>query len=153
MNILDKLEEQYQEIDDYFSKLEFEARTRGWNRKVEKYKNRRKTNDQAYFLFIFTRLEDKIREESAKLIQRKKRSISSWRQRAAWDLLPSQPSANLRFQSRLALLREKGGSDFNLVVEYYKERNSIAHGGEFIKPINMPTEIAKMKRIYGELKA
>jgi len=153
MNILDKLEEQYQEIDGYFSKLEFEARTRGWNRKVEKYKKRRKTNDQAYFLFIFTRLEDKIREESAKLIQRKKISISSWRQRAAWDLLPSQPDGNLRFQSRLALLCEKGGNEFNLVLEYYKERNSIAHGGEFIKPINMPTEIAKMKRIYRELKA
>lgn len=153
MNILDKLEEHYQKIDDYFSKLEFEARSRGWKRKVEKYKNRRKIIDQAYFLFIFTRLEDRIREESAKRIRSKKKSISSWRQRAAWDLLPSEPDGNLHFKNRLALLCEKGGKNFNLVWEYYKERNSIAHGGEFITPISMPTVIPEMKRLYRELKA
>lgn len=153
MNILDKLEEQYQEIDGYFSKLEFEARARGWNRKVEKYKKRRKTNDQAYFLFIFTRLEDRIREESAKLIRSKKNTLSSWRRRAAWDLLPSRPDAPLPFRNRLALLCEKGGTDFNRISEFYAERNSIAHGGEFITPISMPTVIPEMKRLYKDLKA
>jgi hypothetical protein len=52
----------------------------------------------------------------------------------------------------LALLTEKGGRDFNLVSDYYKERNSIADGGSFINPISMPTVIIELKRLYSVLK-
>lgn len=153
MNIFDELEAQYNEIDNQYSSIEFDCSRRGWSRKEQEYKRKREINDQAYFVFMFSRLEDRIREESAKLIRKKKSSISSWKQKASWEILPSQPDAELHFKKRLTLLTEKGGRDFNLVSDYYKERNSIAHGGSFISPISMPTVIVELKRLYRILKA
>lgn len=152
MNIFDELEAQYNEIDNQYSSREFEAMHRGWTKKERKYQRKREINDQAYFLFMFSRLEDKIREESSELIVKKKASISSWKQKAAWEILPDSPSAELHFKKRLALLAEKGARDFNLVSDYYKERNSIAHGGNFIRPISMPTVISELKRLYKLMK-
>jgi hydroxymethylpyrimidine pyrophosphatase-like HAD family hydrolase len=103
MNIFDELEVQYHEIDNQYSSIEFDCIRRGWNRKEQKYKRKREINDQAYFVFMFSRLEDRIREESAKLIRKKKSTISSWKQKASWEILPSQPDAELHFKKRLAL--------------------------------------------------
>ncbi len=153
MSVFDELEAQYNEIDEQYSLLEFEASSRRWVRKEKQYQRKREINDQAYFLFMFSRLEDRIREESSKLIRRKKRSIFSWKQRAPWEILPSQRSNGLSIKKRLALLAKKGGSDFNIVSEYYKQRNSIAHGGSFTCPISMPTVILEFKRLHRRLKA
>lgn len=153
MNIFDQLEAQYNEIDKQYSLIEFKAVCRNWIKKEQKYQRKREINDQAYFVFMFSRLEDRIREESSNLITRKKSTISSWKQKAPWEILPNQPYAELHFKKRLALLTEKGATDFNLVSYYYKERNSIAHGGSFTSPISMPTVIADLKRLYRVLKA
>jgi len=153
MNIFDELEAQYNEIDGRYSSGEFDCGQRGWHRKKQEYRRKRKINDQAYFVFMFSRLEYRIREESAKLIRKKKGSISSWKQRAAWEILPGRPDAELHFRKRLALLTEKGGRDFNLVSGYYRERNSVAHGGSFINPVIMPNVITELKRLYRILKA
>lgn len=153
MSIFDELESQYDEIDNKYSSIEFDARVKGWSNKEIRHRRKRELNDQAYFLFMFSRLEDRIRIESSDLIKKKKTSIVSWRQRAAWDILPSSPRDNFPFKKRLALLTEQGGSDFNLIVDYYKERNSIAHGGSFTRPISMPTVIFEFKRLYKIIKA
>lgn len=153
MSLFDELETQYNEIDTEYSSKEFEVSSKGWVRKEEKYRRKRELNDQAYFLFMFSRLEDRIRQESSTLITKKQSSISSWKQRAAWDILPSTAKAEMPFKTRLALLAKKGFSDYNLVVDYYKERNSIAHGGSFISAINMPTVISEFKRLYRAIKA
>jgi len=83
MNIFDELEAQYNEIDSRYSFMEFDCGRRGWHRKKQEYRQKREINDQAYFVFMFSRLENRIREESARLIRKKKRSISSWKQRAS----------------------------------------------------------------------
>lgn len=153
MSIFDELEAQYDEIDNQYSSKEFEARTNGWNNKEQQYQRKRELNDQAYFLFMFSRLEDRIRTQSAALITKKQTSIQSWRQRAAWDILPSTSREDYPFKKRLALLTEKGATDYTLVSDYYKERNAIAHGGSFTRPISMPTVISELKRLYRILKA
>ncbi len=153
MRVFDELEALFNEIDNRYSSIEFEARSKGWNNKEQQYQRKRKLNDQAYFLFMFSRLEDRIRIQSTELIIKKQASIQSWRQRAAWDILPSSSSVNYPFKKRLALLTKKGASDYTLVSDYYKERNSIAHGGSFTRPISMPTVITQLKRLYRILKA
>ena len=153
MSIFDELEAQYNEIDNEYSSIEFDAISRGWSKKEARYKRKRELNDQAYFLFMFSRLEDWIRQQSAALITKKQTSLSTWKQRAAWDILPNGASDEMPFKKRLALLSEKGQRDYNLIVDYYKERNSIAHGGNFISPISMPTVIAELKRLYGVIRA
>jgi len=152
MSIFDKLGEQYQEIDDLYVGIELEARSRGWHKKESLYQDKRVLNDQAYFLFMFSRLEDRIRAQSSKLIDKKRKTIRSWKQRAAWDILPTSPKADYPFKKRLALLVEQGSHDYNLIVDYYQERNSIAHGGSFTKPIVMPTVIHELKRLYQLIK-
>lgn len=152
MNIFDELASQYDEIDKDYARIEFEAESKGWNKKEAKYRRKRELNDQAYFLFMFSRLEDRIRQQSAMLITKKQTSITSWKQRAAWDILPKNAIDEMPFKKRLALLTSKGGNDYNLIIEYYKERNSIAHGGSFISQISMPTVIAELKRLYDVVK-
>ncbi len=152
MSIFDRLGEQYQEIDDLYVGIELEARSKGWHKKECLYQQKRVLNDQAYFLFMFSRLEDRIREQSSKLIDKKRKTIRSWKQRAAWDILPTSPRADYPFKKRLALLVEQGSSDYNLIADYYQERNSIAHGGSFTKPIVMPTVIYELKRLYQLIK-
>ena len=153
MNLFDELEAQYNEIDRQYSSKEFEASRRGWNRKEEKYHRKRELNDQAYFLFMFSRLEDHIRLESSTLISKKQSSISSWKQRSSWDILPNSARGEMPFKNRLALLAQKGFQDYNLIIGYYKERNSIAHGGNFTSAINMPTVISEFKRLYKKIRA
>lgn len=82
MSVFEELETQYNEIDDVYSSREFQAHCKGWVRKEQYYRRKREINDQAYFLFMFTRLEERIREQSALLVQRKRNSIRSWKQRA-----------------------------------------------------------------------
>ena len=153
MSIFSELEAQYNDIDNEYSLVEFEALTKGWQKKEAKYRRKRELNDQAYFLFMFSRLEDRIRQESSRLITKKQSSITSWKQRSVWDMLPNGASDEMPFKKRLILLVEKGQSDYNLVVTYYKERNSIAHGGNFTSSIIMPTVISEFKRLYNVVKA
>lgn len=152
MTVFDELQSQYDDIDNEYSSIEFDARAKGWNNKESQYRRKRELNDQTYFLFMFSRLEDRIRTESSALITKKKNSISSWRQRAAWDILPSSARADFPFKKRLALLTEQGGGSFNSIVEFYKERNAIAHGGTFTRAISMPTVISEFKSLYKILK-
>lgn len=152
MNVFTQLEKQYLSIDSMYASKEFLARSRGWHRKEAEFQKKRETNDQAYFLFMFTRLEDRIKDLSNTLIINKKNSIGSWRQRAAWDTLPTGSNSRINFKSRLALLTDRNGGDFTLVTMYYVERNSIAHGGNFTSPISMPNAIADFKRLYRDLK-
>ncbi len=152
MNVFKQLESQYLSIDSIYASEQFLARSRGWYRKEAEFQAKRETNDQAYFLFMFTRLEERIKDLSNTLIVNKKNSIGTWRQRAAWDILPTGNNSRINFKHRLAMLTDKDGSDFALVKMYYSERNSIAHGGNFTSPISMPTAIADFKRLYRELK-
>jgi hypothetical protein len=153
MRIFDELEAQYYDIDDRYSLVEFEAANKSWSKKEQKLKRMRELNDQAYFLFMFSRLEDRIRQESSSLIIKKKGVISSWKQRAAWDILPSGTDGQPTFKNRLALLTDKSANDYRIVCAYYNERNSIAHGGSFTSSISMPIVVPEFKRLYRLLKA
>ena len=153
MNIFDELSSQYQEIDDYYTSKEFEARSKGHHRKELKWRRKRELNDHAYFLFMFTRLEDRIREESSKLIDNRQRNLSNWKQRRAWEILPkSKKSSKIHFKQRVALLTEKGQSHYNLISDYYDLRNQIGHGGNFTTPVSIPNVVLDMKNLYAILK-
>lgn len=58
MSIFDELEAQYNEIDNEYAAIEFEAMSKGWTKKEGKYRRKRELNDQAYFLFIKTGRQD-----------------------------------------------------------------------------------------------
>jgi len=152
MAIFDDLEGQYNSIDNQYATGEFQASRSGATRKEAEFRKKREINDQAYFLFMFSRLEDRVNQEAEKLIKRKTTSRASWKQKAPWDNLPKEVK-DIPFKNRLALLAERGKQDFNLISDYYLERNSIAHGGGFKRPINMPDAIANFIRLYKAIRA
>lgn len=153
MNIFDQLGEIYTEIDSTYASIEVIAHSQGHQKKESDYFAKRKINDQAYFLFMFTRLEDRVRSLSDKLIDQKLAILSDWKSKRSWEIIQKQKvNDTLHFMNRVSLLTPKGGSNFNLIKQYYDQRNNIGHGGTFTTTVIIPTVIADMKQLYKDLK-
>ncbi len=153
MNIFDELGTIYSEIDFRYAGIETQANLKGHYKKEKMFSEKRKLNDQAYFLFMFTRLEDRVRDISDLLIDEKKAILAHWKVKRSWEIIKKQNSTySLDFMQRVGLLTQKGHVDYNLIKQYYDQRNNIGHGGTFSIPISIPTVIADMKRLYKDLK-
>jgi hypothetical protein len=150
MNIFDKLEEIYLEVDNNYASLEVKARFKGHHKKEAKYSSNRQSNDEAYYLFMFTRLEDRVKVLSELLIDKKVASLTDWKNKRTWDILHKRKK-NIPFMDRVALLTKINTADYMLINRYYLQRNSIAHGGTFTTPINITTVVRDMKRLYKDL--
>lgn len=151
MNIFDELGVIYNEINNNYASIEVRARSKGHYKKEAGYFKKRQLNDQAYFLFMFTRLEDRVRSLSDMIINNKVSSLTDWKTKRTWDILNKRKDRIL-FMDRVALLTKINGNDYNLIHHYYKQRNNIGHGGVFTIPISIPTVIADMKRLHKILK-
>lgn len=141
----------YFEIDNNYSVKEAAARARRHNRIEVKYRRKRELNDQAYFLFMFTRLEDRIRELSIDLIDDKYNNLTDWNYRRTWEILHKRKK-DIPLLDRVALLTQIGQTDYNLIKQYYDQRNNIGHGGTFTIPIDIGIVVTDMQRLYYTLK-
>lgn len=148
MNIFDELGKIYNEIDSDYAAKEIFARSKGYNRKEIEYQSKRQFNDQAYFLYMFTRLEGRIRDLSDTLIDSNVVATVNWKTKRSWEIINKQ---NLNLMNRVALLTQKGHADYNLIKRYYDQRNNIGHGNTFTIVISIPTVITDMKRLYRDL--
>lgn len=152
MNIFDRLGKIYNEIDSTYASIEVKARSRKHHKKEAEYYTKRQFNDQAYFLFMFTRLEDRVRNLSDNLIENKIITLRDWKTKRTWEIIQKQKTNDtLHFMNRVALLTPKGRSNYNLIKQYYDQRNNIGHGRSFTIAISIPTVIFDMKRLYKEL--
>lgn len=153
MNIFEELGEIYSEVDNNYAIKELNARAKEYSRKEREYKRKRELNNHAYFLFMFSKLEDRIKELSNILIENKHTNISNWKYRRTWDILHKRKDKDrIYFMERVALLTESGHSDYNIIERYYIQRNNIAHGSTFTISISIPTVISDMKRFYRDIK-
>lgn len=153
MNIFDQLGKIYNEIDHTYATIEVIARSRGHFKKEAEYNAKRQFNDQAYFLFMFTRLEDRVRILSDQLIDDKMATLIDWKSKRSWEIIQKQKANDsLHFMNRVSLLTVKGGANYNLIKQYYDQRNNIGHGGTFTIAIIIQTVIADMKQLYKDLK-
>jgi len=153
MNIFKELELLYNEIDNIYAQKEFNARASGWHKKEKKWARKRELNDHAYFLFMFTRLEDYIREQSSKLIEKKQTSLTSWKQKRVWGILPKdKDSDKIYFLNRAALLVDKGSHHYQKIKDYYYLRNTLGHGGIFSSPVSIPNVVVDFEELIKMLK-
>lgn len=150
-NVFYELEKLYNEIDQSLTKKELEARRRRHSRKEQFYQKRRELNDQAFFLYMFTRLEDHIRVESIALIEHQYNTLTNWANKRVWDILYPRREDGITFMNRVGLLVAVGQAHYNKINTYYKQRNKVAHGG--LATISMPTVISDMKVLYKAVKA
>jgi hypothetical protein len=152
MNIFEELETLYSEIDDYYAREELAARRDFDETRENEFARKRELNDHAYYLFMFTRFEDHIREQSSKLIKDSQDNILNWEDRRPWDILPSDKrSDKLFFLNRVALLVDKGSHHYQSIKNYYDLRNTIGHGGNFSTPVPIPTVVNDFNQYAGML--
>ncbi len=104
-------------------------------------------NDSAYFFMLFARFEDQVVTLSKQLVDQK-RTTSSGAEKRPWDVINPD---SLTFLNRVALLTDKGGSDYRDVQTLYLDRNRIGHGHLLETKPNVPVIAAKLSGILSRL--
>jgi hypothetical protein len=89
----------------------------------------RQHNDQAYFLYLFSRFEAAVNASSETLLATRLASIPTWSERRIWQAWSRGPVSEISFLSKVEVLTEKGRQDYTTIKDYYGGRNTIAHGG------------------------
>lgn len=106
----------------------------------------RSHNDQAYLLYMFTRLEAVINECFEDLVSA--RSIGNWHDTRPWLYFGEHKSyESLSLLAKTAMLTGKGGQDWKQIQRYYAERNSIAHGASWAQAFAIPSTGNDMQEI------
>jgi hypothetical protein len=89
----------------------------------------RQRNDQAYFLYLFTRFEAQVNASSELLLAERLAATATWSERRIWQAWSRVPVREIAFLSKVEVLLDKGQQDYATIKEYYDGRNTIAHGG------------------------
>lgn len=135
----------HSEADGYLARRESDARSPSGK---SKWADRRMYNDHAYFVMLFAQLENLVNRRCEALFNRKK-DAPEWKTRRLWDSIDSD---RLSFLQKVAMLCEKGKSDYQQVQKYYKIRCDIAHGdsakvGPIVLPLRAPDIVAIARKM------
>lgn len=154
--LFDHIDALYHHIEDDYAALESAAVAAGNGVEKALYAEMRKLNDQAYFLFLFTRLEGHIRTVSEELIEHKLTTAANDQDRWPWKLVKDLSKVErLPFMERVALITTKGGTNYNKISEFYSHRNSIGHGGSFKGGVSeplIPDVILDIRNLFAAIK-
>lgn len=151
MNIIDELNIIYSDLNSNYSAKETQARARRHFRKERIFQQQRALNDQAYFLFMFTRLEERISFLATSLINSKVTSISNYKNKRVWQLIKERnDSDRLPLKEKVSLLTQFNGADYQLILRYKRQRDTIAHGG-VVLAMNVATIFTDIGRLYNVL--
>lgn len=96
------------------------------------YADHRKQNDQAYFLFMYTRVEGALK---------KRESVG----------LSNKKAKKLRVMDCAAKIFGDPSSEYTQLENFKNERNAIAHGGSFISQIVVASAAQIFEDIYKEI--
>lgn len=101
----------------------------------------------AYFFMVFARFESSVKDLTKQRIQQMRQRADEQDARA-WGVISHEA---LFFLNHVALLTDKGGSDYRDIQELYKDRNAIAHGKFAETKPNVPVIAAKLSGILARL--
>lgn len=128
MSIFLEIARQYQAADAVFAAGEQAAVDKDDEAAFDRAGQARGRNDQAYFLYLFTRLEAAVNEAAAALLAARLAS-AIWAERRIWQAWSREGVPNVAFLSKVEVLTDKGRQHYAAIKEYYDGRNDIAHGG------------------------
>lgn len=134
----------YRVIDLYLSSQE----TCLQNERViikQEWTDKRKINDQAFFVILFAKLENRINNMCKRLIIREK-NAPCWKDRRWTDIFDVDRLDHIPFMQRAGLLIDKGSHNMRDLEEIYETRCDIAHG-DLSSPINVHTKAEDIFRI------
>jgi hypothetical protein len=107
----------------------------------------RKHNDQAYFLYLFTRFEREVNLAVTQLLSVRAAGTLPWTDTRIWDAWSRTNIENISFLSKVQVLTDKGRTDYRDVQEYYEPRNTIAHGDDLTGSVAILAVAQKMHDI------
>jgi len=148
MNIFDELYFLYRIIDNNLTMIETQARINADAILEQQTVRQRELNDQAYFLYMFTRLEEKIRSLTTTLIDLKTTTTTDPKDLRAWEIIKG--NKNLSLMQHTTFLTSNGGTDYNIIYDFKKQRDQIAHGG-LVSSIIISYVYTEMARLYNTL--
>jgi hypothetical protein len=88
----------------------------------------RQHNDQAYFLYLFSRFEEEVNILSEALLANRLGTLATWSDRRVWQAWSRGSVRDITFLSKVEVLTDKGRQDYATIKRYYDGRNTIAHG-------------------------
>jgi hypothetical protein len=107
----------------------------------------RQHNDQAYFLYLFSRFEAEVNVASEALLAERLASTAGWSERRIWQAWSRVPVRDIAFLSKVEVLTDKGRRDYAAIREYYDGRNTIAHGGVWEAQFFVPNVAQSMNDV------
>ena len=129
MNIFSEIADQYQIADQAFAAIEQIAFTQNDDRTFDRAAEQRRRNDQAYFLYLFTRFEYEVNKGVASLIASRLALGATWSDQRIWDAWTRNEIKDIPFLSRVEVLLDKSKGEYASIKKLYKSRNEISHGG------------------------
>jgi hypothetical protein len=146
MSIFSDIAAQWQIADDAFSRLEQAALASDDDPGFDAAVEQRQRNDQAYFLYLFTRFEDAV-NSAASVVIANRTSGGAWADSRIWQAWSSRGVKEIPFLSKVEVLLDKSRREYGAVKRYYDGRNDIAHGGIWSEQFVIPT-IATMLEAF-----
>lgn len=145
MNIFDELYALYRIVDSDLAIIETTARMKPDPILEAQTVRQRELNDQAYFLYMFTRLEEKIRSSTNLLFDNKVAATVDIKDLRAWEIIKA--NKRLSLMQRVSFVLPSGGTDYNLINDFKGQRDEIAHGG-LVPSILLSYVYTEMTRLY-----
>lgn len=109
----------------------------------------RRRNDQAYFLYLFTRYEAAVNAAVETLLATRRSSSTPWSERRVWQAWSRAAVREIQLLSKVEVLTDKGRADYAAARTYYDGRNTIAHGADWETPFFVPNVAQDMHDMVG----
>jgi len=148
MTIFSEIADQWQIADAAFSALEQAAFVTDNDAAFDESSEQRKRNDQAYFLYLFTRFEDAVNQAVTTIIQNRVNG-TAWADRRIWEAWSRGGVEDVHLMSKVEVLTDKSRGNYQTVKEYYDGRNEVAHGGTWEEQFVIPAVAQRMEEICG----
>jgi hypothetical protein len=147
MSIFLEIAAQYAMADAVFADAERQAYQADDEAAFDNAGRARQRNDQAYFLYLFTRFEAEVNTSIETLLSGRLSSTAAWSERRIWQAWSRSPVRDIAFLSKMEVLTDKGRNDYATARQYYEGRNTIAHGQDWEVQFFLPTVAQNMDEI------
>ena len=141
--------EQYARADAALAEWEQDAYRREDEDEFDRAARARQRNDQAYFLYLFTRFEAEVNVAIRMLLASRASTGVAWSDRRTWQDWARGPVPEIALLAKIELLVDKGGPDYAFAKLTYAGRNTIAHGSEWEAQFFVPDVAARMTDVAG----
>ncbi len=154
MSVFLELENSYIEIDNFLASKEFIALKAKDENLAFEYMVRKEHNEQAYFLYAFSRLERELRDKAELKLKTKPveymnksttphSKLADYEDQIAWKIALDKINT---LMEHVAFLFPPGYSEYKVIYDLKKNRDTIAHG-DLASGINMTSIFTDLEKI------